>query len=91
MTTKTSIEMLEDIASESESPSVKATIALAILQLENLQVENQRLREALTNARQFCWNQGYTLRQFAAGCGLDVYQISFWTEKKELDEPDFVD
>jgi hypothetical protein len=91
MTMKTSIELLEDIASESESSSVKATIALAILQLEHAEVENQRLREALTAARQFCWKQGYTLRQFAAGCGSNVYQISEWTGKSELGEPDFVD
>ncbi|NBW19132.1 MAG: hypothetical protein EBR82_65265 [Caulobacteraceae bacterium] len=69
MRTKTLSELLEDVAEQSESRPVVATIALAILQLENLQAENQRLREALTGAREFCWNQGYTLRQFAAGCG----------------------
>ena len=91
MRTKTLSELLEDVAEQSESRPVVATIALAILQLENLQAENQRLREALTGARQFCWNQGYTLRQFAAGCGSNVYQISEWTGKSELGEPDFVD
>jgi len=91
MRTKTLSELLEDVAEQSESRPVVATIALAILQLENLQAENQRLREALTGAREFCWNQGYTLRQFAAGCGSNVYQISEWTGKSELGEPDFVD
>ncbi len=91
MRTKKLPELLEDIAEQSESSSVKATIALAILQLEHTEVENHRLREALTGARQFCFNQGYTLRQFAAGCGSNVYQISEWTGKQELGEPDFVD
>ena len=88
---KTCQTMLAEIASESESTFARSAIALAILQLKNLQAENQRLREALTGARQFCWNQGYTLRQFAAGCGSNVYQISEWTGKSELGEPDFVD
>lgn len=60
-------------------------------EVEQLQAENAKLREALTQARSLAKAQGHTMREFAASVGITPTQLSAWTDEIPTREPDFKD
>ena len=59
--------------------------------LLDMKYENTRLREALKKARWQLHNQGYTMREIAAGVGITPTQLSAWTDEIPDRQPDFKD
>ena len=59
--------------------------------LENLYIENAKLREAIKQARRFARDNDYTMREFAANIGITPAQLSAWTDEIPDREPDFKD
>ena len=53
--------------------------------------ENAALREVLKKARWQLHNQGYTMREIAAGIGITPTQLSAWTDEIPDRQPDFKD
>lgn len=60
-------------------------------EVDQLETENAKLREALKQARQFALIQGYTSREFAQCIGITAAQLSTWTDSVPNREPDFKD
>lgn len=59
--------------------------------IEELEIENQRLRQALAKARGISRNNGWTTREFAKAIGVTPTQLSSWTDEIPDREPDFKD
>ena len=55
------------------------------------EAEIQALRRAITNARKFAHNNGWTMRTFARLIGVSATQLSQWTDSTAEREPDFKD
>ena len=59
--------------------------------IEELELENARLREALKRARELARVHNYTMREFATHCGITPFELSEWTSERLTTEPDFKD
>lgn len=59
--------------------------------IEELELENARLREALKRARELARVHNYTMREFALHCGITPTQLSQWTDSTPNKEPNFKD
>lgn len=59
--------------------------------VQDLKVENAKLREALKQARRFASDNHYTMREFAEYIGITAAQLSAWTDETPDREPDFKD
>ena len=59
--------------------------------VQELQIENAKLREALKQARRFASDNHYTMREFAEYIGITPTQLSTWTDEIPNREPDFKD
>lgn len=55
------------------------------------EAEIRALRRAITNARNFAHNNGWTMRTFARLIGVSATQLSAWTDEIPSREPDFKD
>ena len=55
------------------------------------EAEIRALRRAITNARNFAHNNGWTMRTFARLIGVSATQLSEWTSDPITTEPDFKD
>lgn len=60
-------------------------------EVDQLETENAKLREALKQARLLAQRNGYTMREFAGGIGITPTQLSTWTDEIPSREPDFKD
>ena len=59
--------------------------------LEELKIENDRLREALKRARELARKDCLSMREFAREIGVTPTQLSAWTDEIPNKEPDFKD
>lgn len=64
---------------------------LAAIRIQELEIENKRLREALKRARELARVHNYPMREFALHCGITPTQLSAWTDSTPNREPDFKD
>lgn len=60
-------------------------------EVDQLETENAKLREALKLARLLALRHGYTMREFAERIGITPKQLSAWTDEIPNREPDFKD
>ena len=97
-TLKTVEEYLSELSDKLECSFDKTVITMATLHIRDLEHTNKKLesenaclRLVLRHLRSWFKNQGYGIRKFASISGVSAWQMSDWTEKKELGEPDFVD
>ena len=66
-------------------------MTLAAIRIQELEIENKRLREALTRARELARVHNYTMREFATHCGITPFELLEWTSERLTTEPDFKD
>lgn len=59
--------------------------------IEELEIENARLREALKRARELARKDCLSMREFAREIGITPTQLSAWTDDIPNREPDFKD
>lgn len=60
-------------------------------EVDQLETENAKLREALKQARLLAQQNGYTMREFAGRIGITPTQLSTWTDEIPNRQPDFKD
>lgn len=60
-------------------------------EVDQLETENAKLREALKQARLLAQRNGYTMREFAQCIGITPTQLSTWTDEIPNRQPDFKD
>lgn len=60
-------------------------------EVDQLETENAKLREALKQARLLAQRNGYTMREFAECIGITPTQLSAWTDSTPDRQPDFKD
>jgi len=97
-TLKTVEQHLSELSDRLQCPGDNLVITMALLHIrelehtnKNLESENACLRLVLRYLRSWFKKQDYGIRKFASISGVSAYQMSCWTEQKELSEPDFMD
>lgn len=63
----------------------------AAIRIQELEIENKRLREALKRARELARKDCMSMREFAREIGITPTQLSAWTDEIPDREPDFKD